>query len=144
MDWNGFYRQERRRRVSLPVYPFERKRYWAGGGEVPEEQVELAVFKGKKKDIADWFYVPSWKRIPVSGAQVEPGALWLVFADECGLAAAFTAGLRERGEEFATILSGERFAHNHEKNYTIDPGNPDDYLLLLKAIEKTNRRIRIA
>ncbi|HEX2271005.1 MAG TPA: condensation domain-containing protein [Pyrinomonadaceae bacterium] len=28
IDWSGFYRSERRRRLSLPTYPFERQRYW--------------------------------------------------------------------------------------------------------------------
>ena len=28
MNWAGFYSQERRRRVPLPAYPFERKRFW--------------------------------------------------------------------------------------------------------------------
>ncbi|MDB6016434.1 MAG: Amino acid adenylation domain protein, partial [Pedosphaera sp.] len=28
VDWNGFYQGERRQRVALPTYPFERKRYW--------------------------------------------------------------------------------------------------------------------
>ena len=28
VDWNAYYANEQRRRVSLPTYPFERKRYW--------------------------------------------------------------------------------------------------------------------
>lgn len=28
IDWNGFYAGERHYRISLPTYPFERKRYW--------------------------------------------------------------------------------------------------------------------
>ena len=28
LDWRGFYENERRRRIVLPTYPFERKRYW--------------------------------------------------------------------------------------------------------------------
>jgi acyl transferase domain-containing protein len=28
VDWDGFYARERRRRVSLPTYPFERRRFW--------------------------------------------------------------------------------------------------------------------
>ena len=28
VDWTGVYRYEQRRRVPLPTYPFERKRYW--------------------------------------------------------------------------------------------------------------------
>ena len=31
VDWQGFYRNERRRRVVLPTYPFERKRYLPEG-----------------------------------------------------------------------------------------------------------------
>ena len=28
VDWSGFYKHEKRLRVALPTYPFERKRYW--------------------------------------------------------------------------------------------------------------------
>ena len=28
VDWNGFSARERRRRIALPTYPFERKRFW--------------------------------------------------------------------------------------------------------------------
>jgi amino acid adenylation domain-containing protein len=28
VDWEGFYGKERRRRIALPTYPFERKRFW--------------------------------------------------------------------------------------------------------------------
>ena len=28
VDWSGFYRDEKRHRVPLPTYPFERQRYW--------------------------------------------------------------------------------------------------------------------
>src|SRR5262249_4332351 len=30
VDWAGFHETERRRRVSLPTYPFERRSYWIG------------------------------------------------------------------------------------------------------------------
>ncbi|HEX3126519.1 MAG TPA: SDR family NAD(P)-dependent oxidoreductase, partial [Thermoanaerobaculia bacterium] len=32
VDWAGFYRHERRRRLRMPTYPFERRRYWLGRG----------------------------------------------------------------------------------------------------------------
>jgi len=28
IDWNGYHEHERRRRVGLPTYPFDRRRYW--------------------------------------------------------------------------------------------------------------------
>ena len=30
VDWNGFHANERRRRIPLPTYPFQRKRFWIG------------------------------------------------------------------------------------------------------------------
>lgn len=43
IDWQGFYAQERRRRLSLPTYPFERQRYFveaAGGTGTGAEKFE--------------------------------------------------------------------------------------------------------
>src|SRR6185369_8802006 len=48
-----------RRRVPLPPYPFERQRYWidpvAAAAAAPGE-------RGKEPEIADWFFLPSWRR----------------------------------------------------------------------------------
>ena len=35
LDWQGFHAGERRRRVVLPTYPFERRRYWISPGISP-------------------------------------------------------------------------------------------------------------
>ena len=32
IDWRNFYADERRQRIPLPTYPFERRRYWIGPG----------------------------------------------------------------------------------------------------------------
>ncbi|HEX5758509.1 MAG TPA: acyltransferase domain-containing protein, partial [Thermoanaerobaculia bacterium] len=50
IDWGGFWAGERRRRVPLPTYPFERRRYWVDGARAaapPEEIVaEPAIAAG--------------------------------------------------------------------------------------------------
>ena len=40
IDWDGYRRTERRRRVPLPTYPFERKRYWV---EAPAASAQLVA-----------------------------------------------------------------------------------------------------
>ncbi|MBW4636668.1 MAG: SDR family NAD(P)-dependent oxidoreductase [Gloeocapsa sp. UFS-A4-WI-NPMV-4B04] len=73
VNWSGFYSHERRYRLPLPTYPFERQRYWieenAGdreqgvGSRRQKVEGKLSVtLSSKKSDIANWFYVPSWKR----------------------------------------------------------------------------------
>jgi amino acid adenylation domain-containing protein len=40
VDWDGFHAREQRRRVPLPLYPFERQRYWIDGRSRPREPAE--------------------------------------------------------------------------------------------------------
>ncbi|MEL7039000.1 MAG: beta-ketoacyl synthase N-terminal-like domain-containing protein [Cyanobacteria bacterium J06592_8] len=42
IDWSGFYKDQRRHRLSLPTYPFERERYWL---EKPKVQPHLTQQK---------------------------------------------------------------------------------------------------
>ncbi len=50
-DWNGVHRHERRNRVSLPTYPFERQRFWlTPTRRTPEEQETRAA---KPATVAD-------------------------------------------------------------------------------------------
>jgi len=41
VNWQGFYAHERRSRVSLPTYPFERKRYWIDPPKILEANKPL-------------------------------------------------------------------------------------------------------
>jgi phthiocerol/phenolphthiocerol synthesis type-I polyketide synthase E len=42
MDFPAFYSGEHRQRVSLPTYPFQRRRHWIDAARVPEETVHTA------------------------------------------------------------------------------------------------------
>jgi acyl transferase domain-containing protein len=66
-DWQRFYGREKRRRVHLPTYPFEGKRFWLEGNpfDIGKRQVASTPLLGKKANIEDWFYVPTWKSSPI-------------------------------------------------------------------------------
>ena len=50
IDWNGFHSNERRRRVSLPTYPFERKRYWVTPGNAIYNESTLPIESAARDD----------------------------------------------------------------------------------------------
>ncbi len=52
LDWEGYHRHERRRRVPLPTYPFERKRYWIDALTAPRAEAPLAVALGAAEPAA--------------------------------------------------------------------------------------------
>jgi acyl transferase domain-containing protein len=134
VDWAGFYAGERRRRVSLPTYPFERQRYWV---DAPMAKRTAVSEPRKKPDIADWFYVPSWTRsvLPIS-SETDGAARWLVFADESGLGAEVARQLGEMGRSVVSVRAGEGFAASSEGGYTIDPRREEDYRALLAALRE--------
>jgi len=43
VDWAAFHRGRPRHRLALPLYPFERKRYWITGRSLPREEGETTV-----------------------------------------------------------------------------------------------------
>ncbi|MCB9066930.1 MAG: amino acid adenylation domain-containing protein [Calditrichae bacterium] len=52
IDWQKFYGNEKRMRVSLPTYPFERKRYWIDppdASTLPNQTTQQHVFTGDTK-----------------------------------------------------------------------------------------------
>ncbi|HEX7333865.1 MAG TPA: SDR family NAD(P)-dependent oxidoreductase [Pyrinomonadaceae bacterium] len=137
VNWQAFYANERRQRVPLPTYPFERQRYWV---EPPDRSSGAAKHHGaleKKTDVGEWFYIPSWQRsapVPSFESQLQQEDGWLIFADECGLGAQIAERLRLEGQEVYTVRAGERFAKGGASDYVIDPQKSGDYRALLEDV----------
>jgi acyl transferase domain-containing protein len=144
LDAGRVFAGERRHRVELPTYPFERDRFWV---DVDESAVGAARTHGAKKDPADWFYLPTWKAgLPagfLSGGEnrAARGAAWLVFADAASGPERLTATLRAQGEVVIEVRPGPAFAGNSRDGYVLDPGARLGYDQLLHALGDQGRTI---
>ena len=85
LNWTMFYDSEKRHRLPLPTYPFERQKYWIE----PKKQEPKA--NGSQSDLiknpetSDWFYAPSWERsviLPDSPHFKSQKAQGIIFLDE--------------------------------------------------------------
>jgi acyl transferase domain-containing protein/thioesterase domain-containing protein/NADPH-dependent curcumin reductase CurA len=92
LDWRAYWADERRCRVALPAYPFQRQSYWIHPDRTETDRsanlpAPAAAGLHQQPDVADWFYLPSWKRavLPPAGSQPRDKRAWLVFMDETGL-----------------------------------------------------------
>ena len=94
VDTKAFFAGEARRRVPLPAYPFERKRYWVTPGIATLARPST----GKRANVADWIYLPSWKRslAPQPYAGMPPRRFAVIGAD-LPLAVEVIARLRGEG-----------------------------------------------
>ncbi|BFH14940.1 non-ribosomal peptide synthetase [Paenibacillus melissococcoides] len=148
IDWQAFH-GEARAIVSLPSYPFARERYWpqASGGALAAPGTGQGKGRpssgkmGKQADMADWFYVPTWKKAPSAAASLkgDTAGNWLVFADGAGLAADIAKHLSERGACVVTVRAGERFEQEGAMEYTIHPRNEGHYAKLFSELQADGR-----
>ena len=137
VDWHGVSQQQQPRRVPLPVYPFERQRYWVD--PLPQAAPIVPSPAAKRPEIADWFYVPGWKqmispqRISADILRNNP-AIWLVFCDTYGVGSQLVAALEQAGQIVIRVQSGTAFSSSGARAYTINPRRPEDYQTLLAAL----------
>jgi acyl transferase domain-containing protein/acyl carrier protein len=145
IDWERFYTHERRQRLPLPTYPFERKRYWLEYRTDAANNTRHMAAPGKQTDIANWFYAPSWKgsHLPVSftfpASRVQPDT-WLVLLDEGGLGANIIQRLLAQGEDIVQVIAGSFFESRDEKTYSINPVRRSDYITLFQMLNKAGKR----
>jgi acyl transferase domain-containing protein/acyl carrier protein len=156
-DAGSLYAGQRRRRVPLPTYPFERRPYWVDarrGGASDEAAPKTAE---KREEIADWFYLPAWRQSPPPGSFVPDGSevpeaaaptragsgrCRLVFIDETGLGSELAKQFGARGEEVVTVAAGERFRRLGDAAYEIDPRDRRGYEELIRGLRRDGKTPR--
>ena len=128
IDWQAYRGLERRSRVELPPYPFDRQRYWiearqgaAVAGPSPNRQLV------KNGDVDSWFSVPSWTRAPLGTGTPSSGETWLLFADAAGVTSALAASATARGVKVVTVSAGSSFAWHDSSNAVLNPALAADY-----------------
>src|ERR1022692_235387 len=146
IDWATYYRQEKRRRIPLPTYPFERHRFWIEPGQPLQKTGREEASSGKKPDVADWFYEPVWGemplRKPLDGAKGgDKTAHWLVFLDECGIGIRLVERLKQFTKNITTIKAGAQFSKAAEGEYVIHPAELPDYKEVVKELRSSGARL---
>ncbi|MFN6461421.1 MAG: SDR family NAD(P)-dependent oxidoreductase [Nostoc sp. DedVER02] len=134
VDWSGFYVREKRDRIPLPTYPFERQRYWIDAN--PEAQLATRSPQAlyKKPNITDWFYIPSWKRSPHLGGKSTQKLCYVVFINTAEFGSGVAKQLELQGHDVITVTVGEQFRQLSEKSYAINPQSSRDYDALVKEL----------
>ncbi len=138
-DWMPLYDGQRRRRIPLPTYAFERQHYFVEPGDLEGLAPRGGVRQG---DLADWFHVPSWRPSDLTvehQLDAERDGPCLVFLDQTGLGEALRPRLDQHLNAVTYVRIGDEFGHADDGVYTVDPGQRNHFETLLKELRKSGQ-----
>ena len=119
------------RRVALPTYPWQRRRYWFEQRRPAAPSVPAAA--GDAFD--QWLYETRWKPLPLpKETPVDPGLPWVIFADRGGYGAELAKRLRQRGERCTCVWAAEGF-ESRSPGFAIGPDRRRHYRRLLARLD---------
>jgi NAD(P)-dependent dehydrogenase (short-subunit alcohol dehydrogenase family)/acyl carrier protein len=136
VDWTSFYSGERRRRVGLPGYPFERQRYW-----IDIRRPTDPAAPERRADIADWFTTASWRRTPTRQvpAVSTSSDCWLLLMDDLDIGQQLAALLERHQQQVVRVSPGTGFSHRGSGGFTVRPSVRADYQALLYDLQRQGR-----
>ncbi|HRI51336.1 MAG TPA: beta-ketoacyl synthase N-terminal-like domain-containing protein, partial [Pseudomonadota bacterium] len=145
IDWEGFHRGEKPRRVALPTYPFERQEFWIAAPAQPAASVTAGAGLGAPGPALprDIFYRPAW-RLSAAAPEVFGAARWLIFSEGASALGAVGGGwgdsvarlLTARGHQVVLLEPGDRFARRAADRYTVKAADRADYESLLRELDE--------
>ncbi|MDI1443027.1 type I polyketide synthase [Polyangium sp. 6x1] len=139
VDWNGYHANERRRRLPLPTYPFERQRFWIDAPKPGERDTSPDVaerFEGGRAELDAWFYLPSWRRTaPRASYRGAAPLRWLLIGEAAGLGGMLAERLREHGHRVILVRGqAASLAKVGEDVYEVASYRKEGYAELLGAL----------
>lgn len=135
IDWNAYYANEKRRRVSLPVYSFEPTSFPA---EVNPFADMLLSGLGPKttsgQSLKDWVYYPVWKCAVAPAGPATGTKRFLFFSTGDSFSASLKKALLQKGHEIVEVTAGDEYRQLSLHGYTADPAG--DFTPLFRRLQE--------
>jgi|GEM_PF-448152 len=154
IDWPLFYANERRYRVPLPTYHFEKQYY-------PGKSRDEGDYRSEKAKLTDYLYIPSWKRtaLPVSidpaqsisrGSNAEWAIVLCNSTDSLDSSKSSSSSKQFLYKNFCgvqgrffqkepLVYPGEKFQRVSDREFTVNPSEVKDYEALFDELDKSGR-----
>lgn len=141
VNWDAFNQQEKRFKVSLPTYPFERTKYWIEAGKTKTETVRhVSELSTRQVDPNKWFYIDSWKSAPLLNQKTEKKSSFLIFCLQGPVGDALQNKLRAHGHQVTLAYSAPSFTQAAATQFTTDFKNSDQLATLFSTLQQAEQR----
>jgi acyl transferase domain-containing protein/acyl-CoA synthetase (AMP-forming)/AMP-acid ligase II/acyl carrier protein len=122
VDWEEVHRNSSHRKIALPTYPFQRRRFWFGRGPGREALPER---------LDEWLYEVKWEPSPVPGPRSGPAdpacGLWIIMAEEDLFCSSLASHLKDEGHRCAMAFRGPSYRGRGDGAWVIDPSTGEHF-----------------
>ena len=138
INWSNLYKEEKRKRVALPNYPFDGQSYWVKKDKTVDA-VKSHKNEAKRAELSEWFYTPVWKQSLKNGVypNTKDGTgkeVLLVLTEKNIFAHAFINRLIKEYTDTFVAVKGEQFNKTGSNQYAINIDDYQDYERLLREL----------
>lgn len=140
IHFESFWNDEKRFKISLPGYPFQREEYILK----PSLKSLTKSSKGKdnRQSLENWFYIPNWKKLSLVNRSISDEDnkssdlfTWICFHNNDSLSKFFSDILKEERAVMYFVERGSNYSQLGDFEYRINPNQEEDYLKLLRSIK---------
>ncbi len=141
IDWEAFYQEERRFKVSLPTYPFERTKYWIEAGKTQKDTAQTAsALAVRQVDPNKWFYTDSWKSLTLLNTNTEKSSAFLIFGSQSTAVTALQHKLQANGHQVILACEKSEFTQSSSNQFALDFNNRAQLDTLFSTLKKEEQR----
>ncbi|MCW8998166.1 MAG: SDR family NAD(P)-dependent oxidoreductase, partial [Kangiellaceae bacterium] len=161
IDWSPIHKNTNPRRISLPTYPFDRKRYWIDSKAISQTKTldnltsETKQSETKQSEIPQTaqldsrelpqriYYFPEWKATPLNssgvvsvGEKIASETIWVL--DSTNLLSESVRSQLASQSITASVVSikfGNHFEELTENNFVIDPAEEKHFAQLCEMLQ---------
>ena len=142
INWSTYYKDEKRVKLSLPVYPFQRAAYSI---DFSQTNFNSAIKQNTRySKTENWYSVPSWKRtahIDMINTTEKSEQVWLLIKDNYYLGDTIEKQLTDSGSIVISVASGETYKKESSNSYIVNLFEKEDFNRLISDIKEDGNSI---
>jgi len=141
LDWSAIEKNEVRRRIPLPSYPFEHQYHWIEPG-IGAIDVNISSTMHKQK-MGKWLYIPSWIKTAPAGIQgvSDTDKTILVFVNDNEFIGSLLERFKSIDGTLIEIRGAGGFKKHSSNSYEIKPGSETDMSELFSSLNNDGVKV---
>ncbi|MFT5756393.1 MAG: phthiocerol/phenolphthiocerol synthesis type-I polyketide synthase E [Alteromonadaceae bacterium] len=135
LDWASMY-TEIPRRIALPTYPFERKRFWVEAQPQTLNTLQNTDLGILVKPLEHWFYMPSFKRCFSSSVENPNLGGTLLFIDDHDSSQTLINKLANDATFLVCLRFGDAFKKISDNEFIVRATELEDYQQVISTVNQ--------